>query len=407
MVEWKGESRLSKRKSRARAEPTQKHSAAWLCSSEAFDTLTCQGYASLSHNPEIMAGVDTIARLIGSMTIRLMENRDDGDIRVRNELARKIDINPNQYTTREQFIHWIVRTLYLEGNGNAVVYPDTRAGIIKDLTPIPPPLVSFIPDGWGYKVMMDGKEYSPDKILHFVMNPSSYYPWMGTGYQVSLGDVANNLKQASATQKGFMASKWKPSLIVKVDALTDEFSSQEGRKRLLDSYAMSGEAGEPWMIPAEQFSVEQVKPLTLSDLALDSMVTLDKRTVAAVLGIPPFVLGVGDFNRDAWNNFVNTTIMPLARSIEQEMTKKLLLKSEWFFQFNSWSLYSYSVNELVSAGAEMVDRMALRRNEWRGWLNLPPDADMNELLALENYIPADRLGDQGKLIQNGGENNGT
>ena len=138
--------------------------------------------------------------------------------------------------------------------------------------------------------------------------------------------------------------------------------------------------------------------MTLSDLALDAMVTLDKRTVAAVLGIPPFVLGVGDFNRDAWNNFVNTTIMPLARSLEQEMTKKLLYSPGWFFRFNSWSLYSYSINELVSAGAEMVDRMALRRNEWRGWLNLPPDAEMNELLALENYLPADRLGDQGRVL---------
>ena len=47
--------------------------------------------------------------------------------------------------------------------------------------------------------------------------------------------------------------------------------------------------------------------------------------------------------------------------------------------------------------------MALRRNEWRSWVNMPPDADMNELLALENYIPQDRLGDQGKLVQNGGE----
>lgn len=398
-------SKKKRSRHQARAEP-QKRSAAWLCSPDAFETLTCQGYTSLAHNPEIAAGVDTIARLIGSMTIQLMENQPDGDVRVKNELSRKIDIDPNSYTTREQFIHWIVRTLYLEGNGNAVVWPNTRAGIIRDLNPIPPAFASFIPDGWGYKVVIDGCEYDPDKVLHFVLNPSSYYPWMGTGYRVSLGDVANNLKQAAATQKGFMSSKWKPSIIVKVDALADEFAGPEGRKKLLDDYVTTGEAGEPWLIPADQFSVEQVRPLTLSDLALDAMVTLDKRTVAAVLGIPPFVLGVGDFNRDQWNNFVNTTIMPLARSIEQEMTKKLLLNPNWFFRFNSWSLYSYSITELVSAGAEMVDRMALRRNEWRGWLNLPPDAEMNELLALENYLPADRLGDQGKLVQNGGESVG-
>ena len=398
-------SRKKRSRPQARAEP-QKRSVAWLCSSDAFDTLTCKGYTSLAANPEISAGVDTIARLIGSMTIQLMENGEDGDIRVRNELSRKIDINPNSYTTREQFIHWIVRTLYLEGNGNAVVWPNTRAGIIRDLNPIPPALAAFIPDGWGYKVIIDGKEYSPDKVLHFVLNPDSYYPWMGTGYRVSLGDVANNLKQAAATQKGFMSSKWKPSIIVKVDALADEFSGPEGRKKLLDDYITNNEAGEPWLIPADQFSVEQVRPLTLSDLALDAMVTLDKRTVASVLGIPPFVLGVGDFNRDQWNNFVNTTIMPLARSIEQEMTKKLLLNPNWFFRFNSWSLYSYSITELVSAGAEMVDRIALRRNEWRSWLNLPPDPEMNDLLALENYIPSDRLGDQGKLVQ-GGESNGT
>ena len=386
-----------------RDEPRgQKRSAAaWLCSSEAYDTLTCQGYVSLAHNPEIAAGVDTIARLVGSMTIHLMECRDGGAVRIQNELSRKIDINPNQYMTRAAFIHWIVRTMYLEGNGNAVVWPKTRRGIIQDLNPVAPSFVSFIPDGWGYRVVIAGQEYRPDKVLHFALNPDSLYPWLGTGYRVSLADVANNLKQAAATQKGFMASKWKPSLIVKVDALTDEFSSPEGRQRLLGQYAMSGQAGEPWMIPAEQFSVEQVKPLTLSDLALDAMVTLDKRTVAAVLGIPAFVLGVGEFNRDAWNNFINTTIMPLARGIEQELTKKLLLSPEWFFRFNNWSLFSYSITELVSAGAEMVDRMALRRNEWRGWLNLPPDPEMDELLALENYLPADRLGDQGKLVQGG------
>lgn len=397
-------SRKKRSRPAPRAEP-QKRSAAWLCSSEAFDTLTCQGYTSLAHNPEIAAGVDTIARLIGSMTIHLMENQEDGDVRVKNELARKIDIEPNSYTTREQFIHWIVRTLYLEGNGNAVVYPDSRAGIIRDLNPIPPAMASFIPDGWGYKVVIAGKEYNPDNVLHFVLNPDSYYPWLGTGYRVSLGEVANNLKQAATTQKGFMASKWKPSLIVKVDALTDEFSSPEGRQKLLESYAMSGQAGEPWMIPAEQFSVEQVKPLTLSDLALDAMVTLDKRTVAAVLGIPPFVLGVGDFRRDAWNNFINTTIMPLAKLIEQEMTKKLLLSPVWFFRFNARSLYNYDLQEMAAVADDQYIRGIMTGNEVRDWLGLSPMDGLNELIILENYIPRGMIGDQSKL--NGGDNGGT
>ena len=383
-----------------RAEPVKTRSAAWLCSSEAFDTLTCQGYTSLAHNPEIAAGVDTIARLIGSMTIHLMENQETGDVRVRNELARKVDVEPNRYTTREQFIHWIVRTMFLEGNWNAVVWPDTRAGILRDLNPIPPAFASFIPEGWGYRVVIDGREYNPDKVLHFALNPDSYYPWLGTGYRVSLGDVANNLKQAAATQKGFMSSKWKPSIIVKVDALTDEFSDPAGRQKLLESYAMSGEAGEPWLIPAEQFEVEQVRPLTLSDLALDAMVTLDKRTVASVLGIPPFVLGVGDFKRDAWNNFINTTIMPLAKLIEQEMTKKLLLNPAWFFRFNPRSLYNYDMREMAAVADDQYIRGIMTGNEVRDWLGLSPMDGLNDLIILENYIPRGMIGDQAKL--NGG-----
>ena len=397
---------MSKRKNRtkpkARAEPTQKRSVAFVMPGD-WDTLECMGYTTLAHNPEIVAAVDTIARLIGSMTIHLMENTEDGDVRIRDELSRKVDINPNSNMTRSNFIHWIVKSLFLDGNGNVIVWPDTRRGILRDLNPVPPSVVSFLPDGWGYKVVLNGKEYSPDKLLHFVMNPSSNTPWKGEGYRVVLADVANNLKQAARTEKGFMESKWKPSIIVKVDALVEEFSSPEGRKKLLDSYASSAEVGEPWLIPSEQFSVEQVKPLTLSDLALSDMVTLDKKTVASIIGVPSFVLGVGTFNRDEWNNFINSQIMPIARMIEQELTKKLLYSPNRFFRFNSWSLFSYSITELVSAGSEMVDRLALRRNEWRSWVNMPPDPEMNELIALENYLPASKLGDQKKLIQDGGE----
>ena len=395
-------SKKHRAKPTARDEPAQKRSLVWVADQNSWKSLECTGYVPLSQNPEVCTAVDTIARLIGSMTIHLMRNTPDGDVRVIDELAKKVDINPNQNLTRSEFVRWIVRTMMLDGDGNAVVYPKTRAGYLKDLIPIPAAYTAFVPDGeYGYKIMISGQEYKPDRVLHFRCNPGRFYPWLGEGYRLTLADVAQNLRQAAATEKGFMSSEYKPSLIIKVDALVDEFSSPEGRDKLLESYCRAGKAGEPWLIPAQQFDVQQVKPLTLSDLALADFVKLDKQTVASILGIPSFVLGVGDFSRDAWNSFINTTIMPMAQNIQQELTQKLLISPDLYFRFNSWSLYSYSMTEMVEAGGQMVDRMALRRNEWRNWLGLPPDPDMDDLLALENYVPADRLGDQAKL--NGGD----
>lgn len=390
---------MSKKQKRAR-EPTQKRSVAFVTNS-GWETLECAGYTSLAHNPEITTAVDTIARLIGSMTIHLMENTEHGDIRVRNELSRKVDIDPNQYMTRSAFVQWIVKTMMLDGNGNAVVYPETRRGILRDLRPVPAVFASFVQDGWGYKVIIDGRQYGPDDVLHFVLNPGSFYPWLGEGYRVALSDVANNLKQATATEKGFMSSKWKPSIIVKVDSLTDEFSSPEGRRKLLEDYVETTEAGEPWMIPADQFSVEQVRPLTLSDLALADFVQLDKRTVAAILGVPPFVLGVGDFHREAWNNFISSTIMPIARMIEQELTRKLLVSPNWFFRFNVRSLYNYELRDMAQVADDQFVRGIMTGNEVRDWIGMPPLDGLNELVILENYIPRGMIGDQNKL--NGGD----
>lgn len=396
------------KKKKTRAEPKgtkrrEKGVVSWLCSSDAYDILTCKGYTSLSQNPEIITAVDKIAKLIGSMTLYLMENQEDGDVRIRNELSRKIDIEPCSSMTRSTFIQWIVRTLYLEGNGNAVVLPVFRRGYLQDLRPQPANTVSFNSlSYWDYQVMLSGTPYEPDEILHFALNPDSTYPWKGDGYKVALTDVANNLKQAGVTEKGFMESKWKPSIIVKVDAMTDEYSSPEGRRKLLSEYIETGRAGEPWLIPAEQFSVEQVRPLSLADLALSDMVQLDKRTVAAILGVPPFVLGVGDFNREAWNNFISSTIMPIAQAIQQEMTKKLLYSPTLYFRFNPRSLYSYELRDMAAIADDQYVRGIMTANEVRDWLGLSPKDGLNELVILENYIPRGMIADQSKL-QNGGE----
>lgn len=388
---------MKKRKRQIREQARTSPVALWLKDED----IICEGYTRLSDNPEIQTGCMRIAELIGSMTIKLMSNTEDGDIRIINELSRKIDINPNGNMTRIQWMTAIVMNLLLYGEGNSIVVPHTYGGILQSLEPISASRVTFMPVGNSYrdyKVLIDGVARNPNDLLHFAYNPDPYYLWKGRGITFSLKDIAKNLKQAQRTENAFMSSKWKPSIIVKVDALTDEFSSPEGRQKLLDSYVKPATDGEPWLIPAEQFQVEQVRPLTLSDLAIKDTVELDKRTVASVLGVPPFLLGIGDFKREEWNNFIQGRLRPIVLTIQQEMTRGLILSPKWYLDFNVWSLMDYDMKSMSDILLSGSDRGFVNGDEWRSRMHLAP-AGLKEYKVLENYLPYDMSGKQKKLIQ--------
>lgn len=382
----------------------QRRGVAFLDAKSYSEFISGGKYISLDKCPEVVTACMRIADMISSMTIYLMANTEKGDVRVINQLSRAVDITPSKWMTRRTWMSAIIMNLLLYGSGNSIVLPHTRDGLLDDLEPISAARVDFSALNDGYLIEIDNVPHDPNDVLHFVYNPDQTYPWKGKGVTASLKDVCDNIKQAQVTEKAFMSSKWKPSVVVKVDALTDEFASPEGRKKLLESYVESSGVGEPWLIPSEQFSVEQIRPLSLADLAINEVVSLDKKTVASVLGVPPFVLGVGDYSANEWNAFINNTVRPIAQEIEQELTRKLLISEKMYWHFNIASLYAYNLQTMAEVYGNLYVRGLVSGNEVRDKIGMEPKDGLEELVILENYIPLNDIGNQSKL--NGGKNNG-
>lgn len=379
----------------------QRSTVAFLTTMDAYDMLCNAGYTSLDKCPEIVAACRKIAEMIGTCTIRLMSNTEEGDKRIVNELSRKVDINPMPTMVRQTWMEAIVMNLLIYGKGNAIVVPHTWKGTIQSLEPITASRVEFMAEGYrDYKVLIDGVAKDPANLLHFTYNNDETYLWKGQGLTASLSELAKALKQADTTKNAFLASEYKPSIIVKVDALTDEFASPGGRKKLIDSYLKPAEPGAPWLIPAEQFDVQQVKPLTLSDLAISDTVQMDKKMVAALLGVPPYIVGVGEYKKDEYNDFIQGKIMTMAKKIAAELTKKLLINPSWYWELNVWSLLDYDLKTMSDVLLAGSDRGYVNGDEWRDRMHMNP-AGLKEFKILENYIPYDMSGDQKKLVQGG------
>lgn len=381
-----GKNRKRARNSRdAPAKSTQ--NMVMLSSPEAYKILCGDGYRPLGSCPEIQMAVNAYADTIASMTLHLMQNTEQGDVRIKNELSRRMDIDPNPDMTRYQLIHDIVHVLMLEGEGNQVTIPVYKDGYLESLEPVPPSRLTIQPpmDGGRYRLQVGGIPISPDEALHFVLNPDPEAPYRGRGYTAALRDIVKSLRQANATRQSLMESPM-PSIIVKVDGYADELQSPEGRRKLADKYLTDSESGRPWLVPADTLTVEQVKPLTLNDLAIKTSLELDRKSAAALLRVPAFMVGAGEFNAAEYDWFVSVPCMSIAKIIEQELTRKTLISPDWYWRFNNRSLLNYNFEKLVNAGKELVDRASMRRNEWRDMLGMSPDPEMDDVLILENYL---------------------
>lgn len=383
---------------RKRAEPQTRNSAttAFILNDE-----IPSGYIRAMDAEPVKICINKIADLVSNMTLQLMENTDKGNVRLKNDVARVFDIDPNAYMTRKTFIYNIARDLCT--TGNAVVYPHFKD---EDIS-------SF--DYWrvadyhftnrtenSYMIMKKGVAYKPNTLCHLVLNPDEYYPYLGTGFKGLVKNAVEMVCQGQSTKKAFLKSEFKPAMIISVNADIEALQTADGREKVLSSYISNKEQGKPWVIPAGEIDFKTVAPLSLQDLAINEGIELDLKTIACGIGVPPFLVGIGSFNKDEYNNFISTTIRSIAEVIQQGLST-VLINPLWFCKFNAKSLMYYDLKELTTLTKEMVSIGVESRNEGRQDLGLSPvdDDGMDERTVLENFIPVYATGLQNKL--KGGE----
>lgn len=357
------------------------------------------GYHGLLETPEVYAAVNRISDMISSLPIHMRRNGVDGDVRVDDELSRLVDIQPWFGATRQLLFSWLVQTLVLEGE--AFLLPEVAGLRVHNLLPMPGAHSVAGPDKLTYFVAYNGAQIDPSLVLHFRLRADVDRPWRGQPPTVALNSVTDSLLVTAQTKNAYMSSEYKPPIIVSVDADSVELSDPKKRRKFLERYVKPDVPGAPWVIPGGMISVSQVKPLSLTDLAIKDGVELDKKAVASIFGVPGFMVGVGSFNRDEYNTFIRSVLLPICRCIEQELTRQLIVENDRYFRFNTRSLFAYDLQTLADIADEQYVRGLMTGNEVRDWLDLDPKEGLNELVMLENYIPADKLGDQKKLIQEG------
>lgn len=283
----------------------------------------------------VYAAVGLIASTIGMLPIRLLKKTDDGGREhLRDDpIQSLVSRTPNGEQTPVMFWEYIASSMALYGNAYAEIVFDQRANPIA-LWTLPPDRVVVKRDNAGALVYEYTPEMGPkaalraDNVLHCAL--------FGDGI---VGKSPIRLAR-EAISEGIAAQRFSAALFgngVKLSGVLmhPEHIGEEGtsnlRKELERHYAGASNAGKI-MILEEGMTFQSIS-MPLKDAQFIESRGFNLREVARLFGVPPFLLQ--DTTDMHYNNiehlaiaFVQYTLMRYISRIEQELTRKLLSRTE-------------------------------------------------------------------------------
>jgi phage portal protein, HK97 family len=291
--------------------------------------MATEGYVQ---NPHVYACVTVKQKAIGGIPLQVYKVASDGSsaviINPTHPLVSLLD-RPNQYESWPKFIEHVIGDL--EHSGNCYIErvgpsknPNTRP---RELNILPPakmrlkrgdarqPIMGY---QWGGDV-----DFEPWQVLHLkYYNPLDYFyglsPLAAASHAVDMNNAADTWNYSLFRNAG------RPSgILTLAEEVIDETSFDDIVGKLRNQYTGQANAGTVMVLTGDM----KWTPTSLSpaDMDFKNMYVMNLRSIAAVFGVPPTLIGeetsrtYGNY-AEARQSFYKETILPMMDWLCAELT---------------------------------------------------------------------------------------
>lgn len=275
---------------------------------------------------------------LAKIPFRIYRKNGDGAEMIEHNLSELLKFRPNIFTTAHDFL-WATEFQRLE-YGNAFWAYDFSNGKIKGIYLLNSPCMEIIIDNSKllsdkysvYYIYSDSRNgqsiYSSDQIVHFKNFSSDGI--RGTPIKKYISEVISQEKSAQRVIREKYEKGLQDPLIVTYTGDLSEAKSMQIQKKF-SSLGGVQNAGKVVPVPTD-FNVQQLETKLVNSQFFE-LNGLTTRHIANAFGVKSFQLN--DMEKSTYSNieqqnraFYSDTLQNALTSYEQEMTYKLLLKSD-------------------------------------------------------------------------------
>ena len=344
---------------------------------------------NLLDDATMVTGINAIAKGISQIPFEVRRKMPDGSKEYQPDHPIQILLDkPNVFQTPSEFKQNIVTSILI--NGNCFLRIIRAGGRAVQLVPMDPQdiVMGSTTGGFPSYTHEHFGEIPAEDIIH-IRDVVTWVP-QGSSRCILAAERIGALRAADKLIAKTFRDGVSINYAVTTEASVEPDTAHEFSKALSEAFGQQGRNTGGVVFLGDGAQISTLKGTTPADADLRSLRENLIREIAALLGVPAYLLGVsGDerYNsiRQKTASFTRDTLMPIMIAIQEAMTLKLMDNRSDIVEFNPTDFIKGAINETEQVATSLVSNGIMTPNEARLFMDMNPVDDPNaDLLIAPN-----------------------